>query len=149
MAEKIRFNGLSFTFDLGDFSVEAKKFTLDITDNTTMAKRKGRPDGVLIGDVEASGTITVDRTGLKAFTDAAGSAGSFQEIPVFDINSHGSAGEDTLKIEVFGCKVKLSKLLDIDTSSTDETEFELPFVVTSPDFIKIDGTPYNRVIQEY
>ena len=147
MAEKIRFNGLSFVFDLGNFAVEAKKFTLDITDNTTQAKRKGRPDGVLIGDVEASGTITVDRGGLKAFSDAAAKAGSFQEIPTFDINSHAQAGGDEFTVEVFGCKVKLSKLLDVDTSSSDETEFELPFVVTSPDFVKIDGTPYNRIIE--
>ena len=144
MATTQRFNGLSFTFDLGEFKVKAKKFSLDITDNSAAAKRDGRPDGFLQGDVEASGTITVDRSGLRAFVDAAKSAGSFQDIPTFDINSYAEAGDDSLKIEVFGCKVKLSKLLDVDKSSADEIEFELPFDVTSPDFVKIDDVPYVK-----
>ena len=38
--------------------------------------------------------------------------------------------------------MKLNKLLDVDTSSTDETEFELPFDVTAPEFVEIDGVPY-------
>lgn len=137
-----RFNGLSFDFDLGDFKVHAKKFTLDITDNSTAAKRNGRPDGFLIGDVEASGTITVDRTGLSAFLKAAGSAGSFQSLQPFDISSTAQAGSDTFKVKVYGCKVKINKLLDVDTGSTDETEFELPFDVTDPNFVEIDGVPY-------
>ena len=59
-----RFNGLSFDFNLGDFRINAKKFSLDITDNSTFAKRDGRPNGFLVGDVEATGTITLDRDGL-------------------------------------------------------------------------------------
>ena len=91
MATTQRFNGLSFTFDLGDFKVKAKKFTLDITDNSGAAKRNGRPDGFLLGDVSASGTITVDRIGLRAFVEAGKSAGAIQEIPPFDINSYAEA----------------------------------------------------------
>lgn len=143
-----RFNGLSFDFDLGDFRVHAKKFSLDITDNSTAAKRNGRPDGFLQGDVEASGTITVDKTALSAFTQAAKAAGSFQSLPAFDILAFGQAGGDTLRVEVFGCKVKINKLLDVDTSSADETEFELPFDVTSPDFVRIDGVPYIDPVKE-
>jgi len=141
MGKNQRFNGIGFSFDLGSFQVSAKKFTLDITDNTVAVKRKGRPDGWVQGDVEASGTITVDRAGLKAFVD---SADSFQEIEPFDINSYAEAGDDNVKIEAFGCKPKIGKLLDIDTNSSDETEFEIPFVVTSPDFVKIDGKPYFK-----
>ncbi len=142
MSGKRRFNGLSFDIDLGDFAVQVKKFTIEITDNTTVAKRNGKPDGWLLGDVEASGEITVDASGLKAFLDAAKTAKSFQEMEPFDINSYAKVGDDEVKIEAFGCKVKLSSLLDIDKSSTDETEFALPFDVTSPDFVKINGVPY-------
>lgn len=138
---KQRYNGIGFTFDLGKFQVSAKKFTLDITDNTAAVKRNGRPDGWVQGDVEASGTLTVDRAGLKTFVD---SADSFQEIELFDINSYAEAGDDNLKIEAFGCKAKIGKLMDIDTNSADETEFEIPYVVTSPDFVKIDGKPYFK-----
>lgn len=148
MATTQRFNGLSFTFDLGDFKVKAKKFTLDITDNSTAAKRNGRPDGFVQGDVSASGTITVDRIGLRAFVEAGKSAGAIQEIPPFDINSYAEAGDDNLKVEAFGCKVKMSKLLDVDKNSADETEFELPFEVTSSDFVNIDGVPYVKPLKE-
>ncbi|MPN57993.1 hypothetical protein SDC9_205689 [bioreactor metagenome] len=136
-----RFNGIGFVVDLLTVQVSAKKFTLDITDNTAAVKRKGRPDGWVQGDVEASGTITVDKTGLKAILD---SANSFQEVEPFDINSYAEAGDDNLKIEAFGCKVKIGKLLDIDSNSADETEFEIPYVVTSPNFVHIDGKPYFK-----
>jgi len=136
-----RYNGIGFTFDLGKFQVSAKKFTLDINDNTAAVKRKGRPDGWVHGDVEGSGTITVDRAGLRAFVN---SANSFQEIQEFDINSYAEAGDDNLKIEAFGCKAKIGKLLDVDTNSADETEFEIPYVVTGSDFVKIDGKPYFK-----
>jgi len=143
-----RFNGQSFHLDLGIAALTAKKFTLDITDNTAAAKRNGRPDGWLRGDVEASGEITVDRDGLRTLTRVAREAGSFQDIPTFDIMSYASAGGDPLMIQAFGCKLKLNKLLDVDKSSTDETEFTIPFDVTSPDFVAIDGVPYIRPEEE-
>ncbi len=137
-----RFNGLSFDIDLGDFSVHVKKFSLEITDNSAIAKRNGKPSGYVLGDCEASGEIVVFRDGLKAFTAAAKEAGSFQEMATFDINSYAKVGDDELKIEAFDCKIKLSSLLDIDETSTDETEFSLPYDVTGSDFVKIDGVPY-------
>lgn len=143
-----RFNGMSFEIDLGDFAVQVKKFSLEIKDDSAVAKRNGKPDGYLLGGVEGSGEILVDRTGLKAFTEAAKKAGSFQETPPFDINSYAKVGDDEVKIEAFGCKVKISNLLDIDTGSTDETEFKLPFDVTSPDFVKIDGVPYAKELKK-
>lgn len=143
-----RFNGISFSFTIGDFKIQAKKFTLDITDNSTFAKRNGRPDGRLQGDVEAGGVITVDRIGLRAVKDAASSAGAFQELEPFDIEAFATAGSDQLKINAFGCKIKINKLLDIDANSADEVEFELPFDVTSPDFVKIDGVPYIKALED-
>ena len=58
------------------------------------------------------------------------------------------AGGDPLMIQAFGCKLKLNKLLDVDKSSTDETEFTIPFDVTSPDFVRIDGVPYVSPYEE-
>lgn len=138
----LRFNGLSFDIDLGEFGIKVKKFTLDIEDGSATAKRDGRPDGELRGAVSGSGEIVVYRSGLKAFTEMARKAGSFQELPTFDINSFAKAGDDEMKVEVFGCKIKISKLLDIDKDSSDETEFTLPYEVTGRDFVKIDGVPY-------
>ncbi|MEA4863376.1 MAG: phage protein [Victivallaceae bacterium] len=145
---KQRFNGMSFDLDLGVTALKVQKCTLDITDNTTVAKRNGRPDGYLPGDVSAAGTITVDRDGLAALTEQAKSAGYWQGIEPFDICTYAKVGDDELKIEAFGCKVKISKLLDIDKSKTDETLFEIPYDVTSPDFVNINGVPYLEPITE-
>ena len=55
-----------------------------------------------------------------------------------------AVGDDEMRVEAYGCRLKVSSLLDIDKSSADETEFTIPFDVTSPDFIKIDGVPYVK-----
>jgi len=141
---KQRINGLSFDVDCGSFSLKVLKFSLDITDNGKVAKRAGRPSGYLLGDVEASGTITVGPDGLKTLAEAAKSAGSWQQLAPFDINSYAKVGDDEVKVEAFGCKVRLSKMLDIDKSSSEETTHELPFDVTSEDFVKINGVPYAK-----
>jgi len=139
---KQRINGLSFDIDCGSYSLKVLKFGLDITDNGKVAKRNGRPDGYLLGDVEASGTITVGADGLKTLSEAAKSAGSWQKLAPFDINSYAKVGEDEVKVEAFGCKIRINKILDIDKSNAEETTHELPFDVTSSDFVKINGVPY-------
>lgn len=148
MSSKQKFNGLSFDVDMGNFSVHIKKFSLEITDNSAVAKRNGKPDGYVRGDVEASGVLVVYRDGLKTITAAAKEAGSFQKLPPFDINSYAKVGDDELKIEAFDCKLKISSLLDIDETSPDETEFSLPYDVIGKDFVKIDGVPYADVDDE-
>lgn len=139
---KQRFNGLSFTIDTKEMAITCKKFTLEITDNSAVAKRRGRPDGYVVGDVEASGEITVDSDGLKAIVAAAKSAGSFQALKPFPIVAYAKVGDDEVKVEAFGCRLKVSSILDVDTSSSDETEFTLPYDVTDPEFVKINGVPY-------
>ena len=137
-----RINGKSFSFDVGGMKIHADNFSCDITDNTTASKKDGRPDGYLLGDVEASGEITVDRVEMKAIMEAAKTAGSFQALKEFDINAYADAGDDSFKVEIFGCKLKMNKILDIDKTSTDKTQFTIQYDVTSPDFINIDGVPY-------
>lgn len=145
---KQRYNGLSFDVDTGEMAFQAKKFSLEITDNSAVAKRRGRPDGYVIGDVEASGEIVVDRDALKVITAAAKSAGSFQALKPFDMMAFAKVADDELKVEAFGCRLKVSSLVDVDKSSADETEFTIPFDVTSPDFVKIDGVPYLSKLNE-
>lgn len=145
---KQRFNGISFDIDFGETAIHVQKFSLTITDNTAAAKRNGRPDGWLQGDVEGSGELTLDRDGMRELTVQAKSAGSWQALPAFDINSYAKAGDDELKIEVFGCKIKLDKLLDIDKTNSDEIFFTVPYIVTSPDFVNIDDVPYLTKTEE-
>lgn len=143
-----RINGLSFDFDLGGKQIHSEKMSLDITDNSAVVKKNGRPDGFVNGDVEASGELEVDAVALKTITEAAGSAGSFQLLEPFDIVTYAKVGEEEVKVEAFGCKLKVSKLLDVDKSSADPTKFVIPFDVTSPDFVKINGVPYIKPLED-
>ena len=139
---KKHINGKSFDFSLSGLEIHASKMTLDITDNTAVAKTKGVPDGYTDGDVEASGEIEVDRQNMKLITQAARNAGSFRSLEPFDISSFAQSGDDELKVEAYGCKLMLSSALDVDPNSADKTMFKLPYIVTSPDFVSIDGVPY-------
>lgn len=145
---KQRFNGLSFDVDTGELTFQVKKFSLEVTDNSAVAKRRGRPDGFVVGDVEASGEIVIDRDALKVITNAAKTAGSFQALKPFDMIAFGKVADDEFKIEAFGCRLKVSSLLDLDKSNADETEFSIPYDVTSPDFVKIDGVPYLEKLND-
>lgn len=133
-------NGMSFELTLGEYDIHAEKFSLDITDNSAAVKKNGRPDGHVDGDVEASGEIEIDASGLKVIMDVASSAGSFQSLPTFDIVAYAKIGELEVKVEAFECKLKISKILDVDKSSSDPTKFVLPFIVTGKDFVRVNGT---------
>ncbi|MNP76220.1 hypothetical protein D3C76_1734230 [compost metagenome] len=52
------------------------------------------------------------------------------------------AGEEELKVEAFGCKLKVSSLLNIDPKGGEKSKHKVPFDVTSPDFVRINGVPY-------
>ena len=134
--------GTSFDFDLSGTSIHADKFTLDITDNTAVAKTKGVPNGYTNGDVEAAGEIELDATNFNLLMEQAKAAGSFRALPAFDITSFASAGDEELKVEAFGCKIVLSSVLDIDNNSGDKTMHKAPFIVTDPNFVNINGVPY-------
>lgn len=143
-----RINGISFDVKTESFALHIQKMSLDITDNSAVAKRNGRPDGFLAGDVEASGTLTIDSDALSTLTNEAKRAGCWQAIPPFDIQTYAKVGDKEVKVRAYGCLINLSKLLDIDKSSTDETVFEVPFKVTSPDFVEINDVPYLKKLND-
>ncbi|BCS89970.1 DUF2597 family protein [Pseudodesulfovibrio sediminis] len=138
-----RISGKSFDINIGDLLLHVEKATLSITDNSSVAKDRGIPNGRLLGDVEASGEIEVDATGLGIITEAAKSAGSFRELEPFDCLFYANSGsEEEMKVEAFGCAFKIESLLDIDQKGGEKHTTKLPFDVTSPDFIRINGVPY-------
>lgn len=134
--------GTSFDFDAGGVQIHADKMTLDITDNTAVAKTRGVPNGFTQGDVEASGELELDSTNFLLLLDQAKAAGSWRGMDPVDFSTYGKAGDDELKLEAFGCKFTLSGLADIDNNSSDKTKHKVPYIVTDPDFVKINGTPY-------
>ena len=137
-----RIGGKNFDVNLGDLLVHVESCTLDITDNTAVAQSRGVPDGHVDGDVAASGEMEFDTSNFNLLIEAARSAGSFRELEPFDSVFFAKAGEEELRVEAFGCKLKVSSLLSIDPKGGEKSKHKVPFDVTSPDFIRINGVPY-------
>lgn len=137
-----RISGMNFDVNLGDLQVHIEKATLDITDNSAVAQTGGVPDGHVDGDVAASGEFELDSANFGLLIEAAKRAGSFRKLEPFDTVFFAKAGDDELRVEAFGCKVKVSSLLDIDPKGGSKTTHKVPYDVTSPDFIRINGVPY-------
>ncbi len=137
-----RIGGKNFDINLGDLQVHVQSCTLDITDNSAVAQTKGVPNGHVDGDVAASGEFEFDTYNFNLMIEAARSAGSFRQLAPFDVLFFAQAGEEELKVEAFGCKLKVSSLLSIDQKGGETSKHKVPFDVTDPNFIRINGVPY-------
>ena len=137
-----RIGGKNFDVNLGDLQVHVENITLDITDNTAVAKSRGVPDGSVDGDVSASGEMELDTNNFNLLIEAARSAGSFRTLEPFDTVFFAKAGDEELRVEAFGCKLRISSLLGVDPKGGEKTKHKVPYDVTSPDFIRINGVPY-------
>ncbi|MCP2140738.1 DUF2597 family protein [Pseudomonas allii] len=137
-----RIGGKNFDINLGDLQVHVESCTLDITDNTAVAQTRGVPNGHVDGDVAASGEFEFDTSNFNLLIEAARNAGSFRQLEPFDSVFFAKAGEEELRIEAFGCKLKVSSLLSVDPKGGEKSKHKVPFEVTSPDFIRVNGVPY-------
>ena len=137
-----RIGGKNFDINLGDLQIHVESCTLDITDNTAVAQTRGVPNGTVEGDVAASGEFEFDTNNFNLLIEAARSAGSFRQLEPFDSVFFAKAGDEELRIEAFGCKLKVSSLLSVDPKGGEKTKHKVPFDVSSPDFIRINGVPY-------
>ncbi|EDX4100145.1 DUF2597 family protein [Salmonella enterica] len=136
-----RISGMSFDVSFNGRNIHVKTATLDITDNTKAIQERGVPNGWVRGDVEASGEIEVDTVNFQLLGEAAREAGSWRDIEEADFLFFAQAAKTELKIEAFGCKLLISNLMNIDSKGGDSMSHKIKFLVTSPDFVHIDGTP--------
>ncbi|MCF5721025.1 phage protein [Pseudomonas syringae] len=137
-----KIGGMNFDINVGDLKVHVETATLDITDNSAVAQTGGVPDGYVDGDVAASGEMELDTSNFNLLIEAAGRAGSFRQLEPFDVLFFAKTPSDEMRVEAFGCKVKISSLLNIDAKGGEKTKHKVPFDVTSPDFIRINGVSY-------
>ena len=137
-----RIGGKNFDINLGDLQIHVESCTLDITDNTAVAQTRGVPNGHVDGDVAASGEFEFDTSNFNLLIEAARSAGSFRKLEPFDVVFFAKAGDEELRVEAFGCKLRVSSLLSVDPKGGETSKHKVPFDVTSPDFIRINGVPY-------
>ncbi|EBU8196154.1 DUF2597 domain-containing protein [Salmonella enterica subsp. enterica serovar Sandiego] len=136
-----RISGMSFDVSFNGRNIHVKTATLDITDNTKAIQERGVPNGWVRGDVEASGEIEVDTVNFQLLGEAAREAGSWRDIEEADFLFFAQAAKSELKIEAFGCKLLISNLMNVDSKGGDSLSHKIKFLVTSPDFVHIDGTP--------
>lgn len=137
-----RISGKNIDVNVGDLLVHVDKATLELEDSTAVAKDNGIPNGWVDGEVSASGELEVDVANLKMLTEAAKAGGSWKALPEFDILFYANTGTEEFKVEAFGCKIKISSLLDKDSAGGNKHVSKLPFDVTDPDFVRINGVPY-------
>lgn len=137
-----RISGQSVDIYIGTELIHVEKIGLDITDNTAAAQTRGVPDGWVAGDVSAEGEIELSTKAFKQISNLAASAGSYRSIPEQDLLFYAKAGDEELKIEAFGCKLQITNGLDNDPKGGAILTHKVKYLVTSPDFVKINGVPY-------
>lgn len=137
-----RISGQSIDFNIDGDLVHVEKVSLSITDNTGVAQTNGVPDGYVNGDVSAEGELELSTKYLNVITAKARSAGSWRSIPLVDLMWYAKAGTEELKVESFGCKLNVTDILDVDPKGGAVMTHKIKFIVTSPDFVRINGIPY-------
>ena len=140
MSERI--SGTNFSITLNDLAVRVSKGTLELDDGSGVAMDQGVPNGWVRGNASGSGELEVDVANLKVIVEAANRAGSFRDLETFDVTFYAKTNSNELKVQAFGCKLKISSLLDINTEGGEKHVTTLPFDITSPDFVRINGVPY-------
>lgn len=138
-----RISGKNFDIHLGDLALNINKATLSIEDGTEPALDGGVPNGWVDGDTKASGELELDAQAVSLVMEAAKSAGSFRQLGTFDMLFYAKTGSDEeMKVEAFGCKLLIDSLLDVDKKGGEKHLTKVKYIVTSPDFVRINGVPY-------
>lgn len=137
-----RISGRDFDVMLGDLMVHVETMSATIDDAKTVTKTKGVPNGYVAGDVGCTGELELDTQNFNLVVEAAKKAKSFQGLPPFDIVTAAEGDSEKFKLEMFGCTLRISDLLNIDSKGGDKMKHKITFDVTDPDFVRINGVPY-------
>lgn len=135
-------SGQDFDVMIGDTLVTVETLNASITDNRQAVMNRGVPNGFVNGDVACSGEIEVDDKNFNLIAEAARSSGSWRELEPFDIVCQAKTGDNESKRELFGCLLKLTDILSIDSKGAEKHKNKISFDVTSSDFVRINGVPY-------
>jgi hypothetical protein len=137
-----RFSGRSFDTTLFGEFVHVKSATATINDESEAAFTRGVTDGYTDGKVSCDVEVELDLSQFKKVHSAAKTAGSYRGIDPEDMMFYANNGDDEDKVELFGVKFVLADIIGIDPESTDKSTRKLKGFVTSPLFVRINGTSY-------
>jgi hypothetical protein len=142
MSGKKNLGALDFDVMVGDRLLHVEKMTASISDNRQHVKTRGVPDGYVDGDVECKGDLELDTNNFNLLVEVAKGAGSWRDMPAVNIIYVGKTTAAQHRVELFGCVLNVSDLLDNDAKGGSKTTHKIPFEVTSSDFVRINGVPY-------
>ena len=142
MAGKVHVSGADFDFSLGGLIVKAQEYTLNIDDGVAVTTNCGIPDGYVNGTTAGSGEIKLDTENFNLVLGVAKEAGSFQALEPIDIDAIGKTVNQELKVQAFGCKMKLTDILNINSDGGEKLMHTIPYDVTDPRFVVLNGVPY-------
>ncbi|HEO9045955.1 TPA: DUF2597 family protein [Enterobacter kobei] len=134
-----RIGGMDFDITVGTTLIHVESVSLDVTDNSAVTQTRGVPDGWVNGDKSAEGEMELSESEFKKLNEEARLAGSWDDMDVFDILFYAETVSDYSKIEAFGCKLKVTSALSFDPKGGEKAKKKVAFMVTSPDFIHLDG----------
>lgn len=137
-----RIGGKDVDIMLGDMMVHVDSFSCTISDGTAVSKTRGVPNGWIDGETSAEGDIEVDTNNFNLIIEVGKRSGSFKGLPPFDIVTNAETTDDRFKLEIFGCKLMAADLIAVDAKGGETLKHKLKYIVTSPDFIRMNGLPY-------
>ncbi|MCF6442350.1 DUF2597 family protein [Pseudoalteromonas luteoviolacea] len=116
--------------------------SVKITDGRKVTTTRGVPNGIVDGPVEAEVTLKLNHENFLILQAHAQQAGSWKSIEPIDISFTASVAAGDMVVDVFGCAPQLEELLNIKAEGGEENTFSIKCLVTSKDFVHINGVPY-------
>ncbi|WP_299002315.1 phage protein [uncultured Shewanella sp.] len=134
--------GKDFDCFIGDKMVHVIEASVKITDGRKAKKVRGITKGFVDGPVDAEVTIKLDHENFLLVQEQAASAGSWKGIEPFDISFLAEVDAGKKNVEAFGVLPQLDDVLSFKAEGGEEDVTTIKGLVTSSDFVKINGIPY-------
>jgi hypothetical protein len=134
--------GKDFDTMIGDKLVHVIEASVKITDGRKPKVVRGVVVGYVDGPTSAEVTIKVDHENFLLIEGQAKAAGSWKGIEPFDVSFSAEVKAGSKNVEAFGVLPMLEDVLDFKAEGGEEDTTTIKGIVTSPDFIKINGIPY-------
>jgi hypothetical protein len=138
-----RLSGKDFYIYAAGRMIHVESASLSIEDSSAVAMTHGVPNGYVDGETKAQGEMELDTQNFLIMGEMAAEAGSWKGIKPFDMIFVAATGLfEGMKVEAFGCKLKVNELMNVDPKGAEKSKYKLTYDVTDSDFVKINGTPY-------
>ena len=145
-----RIGGKDVSSFVGNLELLMEKVDIKIDDKRAVAYSRGIANGFVDGECSASGSFTLDTQNFDMLLHGLVSDGeSWKDVKPQDIHLFAGAGDLTKDIKAFGCLLKVSDLWGTENKGGEKAVHVIPFEVTSPDFIHVDGKPYLSLNETY